>query len=164
VKGEEVLYVDYIDVDIYKPSEKQSYRFPYNGWVRGARQDPKSEELKERFGKKNSLILYPNETPKFDYTIVIAPKLFRDTEYTVEVNYDVRELQEQFKYEIEFGQELPQSGRLLVNLFGEGGENVAFAFDRNTKCVDEENPLVFSIDNKEMKKVTKRSIYSHRSF
>ena len=65
MKGEEVIMIDYIDVVIQKADESQSYRFPCNGWVRGARQDKKSEEIKERFGKKNSLVLYANERPKF---------------------------------------------------------------------------------------------------
>lgn len=153
MKGEEVLYIDYVDVQINKANEKQSYRFPVHGWIRGAKQDKKTEEMKERFGKKNSLMIYPNETPKYTYTVIVSPKLFRHTNYTIEINYDVKDLQDQFKYELEFGSELPHSGRLIVNLFSEAGENVSFSFDKKTKSIDDDNPLVFSISNKEIKNV-----------
>jgi hypothetical protein len=146
-----------VDVEIQKTNEKQSYRFPFQGWVRGAKQDKKTEELKERFGKKNSIILYPNEQPKYEYTIVVSPKLFRNTEYTIEVNYDVKDIQEQFKYEFEFGSELPANGRLIINLFSDPSENVSFSFDRKTESIDSDNPLVFSISNKEIKKVWKKN-------
>lgn len=160
VKGEEVLMIDYIDVVIQKADESQSYRFPCNGWVRGARQDKKSEEIKERFGKKNSLVLYANERPKFDYSIIVAPRLFRDTEYTIElVNMDVRDAKEQANYEFEFGEKsvLPKSGRLVVSLFAGRAKSadgpVLFAFDKDTPSVDADSPLVFSLPNRELSKV-----------
>lgn len=160
MKGEEVLYIDYIDVEIKKPNESQSYRFPCNGWVRGARQDKKSEEIKERFGKKNSLVLCPNESPKFDYMVVIAPRLFRDTKYTIELtNLDVRDVKEQSNYDIEFGAktELPKSGRLVISLFsGKASKNdgpAVFYIDANTTSVDEESHLAFSLPNRELNKV-----------
>lgn len=167
MKGEEVLFLDYIDVEIQKPNESQTYRFPCNGWVRGARQDKKTEEVKERFGKKNSLVLFANEKPKFEYTIIVSPRLFRNTEYTIELlHFDVRDMNEQPMYEIEFGSgtQLPPSGagRLAVNLFGGGGKkkksasgNAVFLFDQSTKSVDAESPLVFSMANKELEKVDK---------
>ena len=164
VKGEEVLFIDYIDVVIQKANESQSYRFPCNGWVRGARQDKKSEEIKERFGKKNSLVLLANERPKFDYSVIVAPRLFRDTEYTIElVNFDVRDAKEQSNYEFEFGEKtvLPKNGgRLVVSLFAGRGKKadgpVTFYFDKDTKCVDDESPNVFSLPNRELEKVKKQ--------
>lgn len=152
--------MDYIDVVIQKPNESQSYRFPCNGWVRGARQDKKSEEIKERFGKKNSLVLCANEQPKFDYMIIVAPRLFRDTEYTIElVNFDVCDAREQSNYEIEFGPktELPKTGRLVVSLFQGRSKSadgpVVFYFDHQTPSVDAESPFVFSMPNRELEKV-----------
>ncbi len=33
VKGENVLYIEYVQVDLQRSHETQSYRFPFEGWL-----------------------------------------------------------------------------------------------------------------------------------
>lgn len=98
--------------------------------------------------------------------IVVEPRLFRSTEYMIELaSYDVRDVDVGDadhggvpKYEIELGAgtQLPPNGRLVLALHSGAKSKEAapavFYISRATKTSDD-NALVFSLANKELDKV-----------
>ena len=154
-KGDELLYLDYVDVEIHKTHEKQTYRFPFEGWVRMSRQDKKTEQLKARFGKKNSVVVYPNDKPKFEYRIRVSPQLNFKTVYTVRINYDLKKQNNYNDYKIEFLSELPKTGNLMLCIHGIYGQSEIFKFNNDTEPVDIENKSTFQIKCKEIGEVSK---------
>ncbi|CAF0950313.1 unnamed protein product [Brachionus calyciflorus] len=160
-KGDEVLYLDYVDVEIIKLNETQSFRFPFDGWIRKAKQDRKTEELKARFGKKNSVIAFPNEKPKYEYKIVVAPQMTKNTEYTVEINYDIRYFDEQCDYRIELSNALPNSGKIFLRLTGTNGESNQFEFSEKSKG---SSGLIFDVTNTDIGEIKYATIlYENQS-
>lgn len=150
LKGEEVLFIEYIDIDVHKSSnEKQSFRFPFNGWLKSAKQDKKAEELKAKFGKKNSIVTYPNEKPKFEYIVKISPPMFKDTEYKVNVSYEIKDGEADADYSLRFGAALPETGRIVVRITGALGQTGVFHFSNKTKSAEDE-PLLFRFTNKDV--------------
>lgn len=146
-KGDELLYLEYVDVEIQKAYEKQTFRFPFDGWVRMARQDKKSESLKSRFGKKNSVVAYPNEKPKYEYRIRVSPQISKETEYSIKIDYDIKKQDNTNDYKIEFFSELPNSktGDLLLCVHGTFGQSELYKFNEDTESIDQENKLTFQV-------------------
>ncbi|RNA44287.1 hypothetical protein BpHYR1_030422, partial [Brachionus plicatilis] len=120
--------------------------FPFDGWIRKAKQDRKTEELKARFGKKNSVIAFPNEKPKFEYKIIVSPQMTKNTEYCIEINYDIRDYDEQFDYRVEFSDAFPQSAKVFVRLTGTNGESIEFEFSEKSKSTNADN-LIYDVTN-----------------
>ena len=128
-------------------------RFPFDGWVRMARQDKKTEELKARFGKKNSVIAYPNEKPKFEYRVIVSPQLSKSTEYTIHVNYSIKKVDANLLYKIEFSTDLPKYGKIILRVNGSFGRSEVFAFSRSTQTLSEDNDLLFGMNMKDVGEV-----------
>jgi hypothetical protein len=149
-------------VEIQKTNEKQFYKFPFDGWLRAARQDKKSEELKARFGKKNSIVSFPNEKPKYEYQIRISPQMSKSTEYKFELNYEINGAHSQTTYLIEFMSNMPESGQLALRLSGNLGESSTFYFDDKTEACDDNNKLLFEVSSKLLGKVS--IFYAFRFF
>ena len=166
VKGEEVLFVEWVEVEINKSGERQVYRFPFDSWLRTAKQDKKSEDTKSRFGKTNSLIAYPNEKPAFEYLIKVSPKLDGGNsggqiEYKIEVDYQIKDAHLQEPFTIQFSSrtgDLPRNGKLIVKLNGTGGESEVFSFTDKTERSDENN-LEFKIKNRDIGDVRFAEVY-----
>jgi len=149
-KGDELLFLDFVEVEIQKPYEKQTFRFPFDGWLRKAKQDSKTEQLKQRFGKKNSIIAYPNEVPKFEYGIRISPQITKNTEYSIEIDYAIKKLDASINYRVEFSSDLPVYGKLLMRLNGSFGRSDVLRFHHKTQPIDrEENDLLFKVNTKD---------------
>lgn len=155
-----MLYLDYIEVNIFKSYEKQTFRFPFDGWLRMSRQDKKTELLKQRFGKKNAIIVYPNEVPKFEYRVKISPQITKNTEYQIDVDYEIKKLDAATKYKIEFSGDLPSDGRLLVRLTGKFCKTELFKFNRDTEAMDKDkNDLLFSFLSKDCGELKSVSVF-----
>lgn len=118
-----------------------------------SRQDKKTEQLKARFGKKNSVVVYPNDKPKYEYRIKVSPQLNLKTEYTIKINYDLKKQDNLNDYKIEFSSELPKTGRILLCLHGIYGQSEVFKFSNDTEPIDNENKLTFQIKCKEIGEV-----------
>ena len=120
-----------------------------------ARQDKKTEILKRRFGKKNSIIVYPNEVPKFEYRVRISPMITKNTEYTIDVDYDVKQMDASVDYKIEFSTDLPDVGKLIIRLNGVFGRSEVYKFSRYTEPIDREaNELLFSFCSRDCGQVS----------
>lgn len=143
-----------MNVEIQKTNEKQFYKFPFDGWLRAAKQDKKSEELKARFGKKNSIVSFPNEKPKYEYQIRISPQMSKSTEYKIELNYEIKSANSQTAYLLEFMSNMPENGQLALRLSGHLGESSTFYFDDTTEACDEKNKLLFKVSSKHLGKVS----------
>ena len=119
-----------------------------------SRQDKKTELLKQRFGKRNSIIVYPNEVPKFEYRVKISPQITKNTEYTLDVCYEIKKIDATIDYKVEFSSDLPISGNLVIRLNGSFGRSETFKFNRFTRPDDrEENDLLFTINSKDVGEV-----------
>ena len=118
-----------------------------------SRQDKKTEQLKQRFGKKNSVVVYPNDKPKFEYRIRVSPLLNLKTEYTIKVDYELKKQDNLNDYKIEFLSELPKTGRILLCMYGVYGQSEIFKFSDDTEPIDNENKLTFQIKCKEIGEV-----------
>lgn len=125
--------------------------------MRKAKQDRKTEELKARFGKKNSIIAFPNEKPKFEYRIVISPQMSKNTEYQVLIDYDINDFNEQCDYRIEFSNAFPKSAKVLIRLTGTNGESNEFEFGEKVNRADP-NDLVYDIKNVDIGEIKYASI------
>ncbi len=159
-RGEEVLYIDYVEVNIFKSFEKQTYRFPFDGWLRMSRQDKKTEILKQRFGKKNSIIAYPNEKPKFEYRVKVSPQITKNTEYQIDVDYEIKKVDATKKYKIEFSRDLSAEGSLLIRLTGKFGKSELIKFNRETEPIDKaKNELLFGFLCKECGELQNVSVF-----
>jgi len=109
-----------------------------------SRQDKKTEQLKTRFGKKNSVVVFPNEKPKFEYKIKITPQFRKDTEYSINIDYDIKNQDEIIDYKIEFFSELPKTGKLLIGLTGVYGQSEILKLSNGSEPLDfDENKLVY---------------------
>ncbi len=158
-KGDELLYLDFVEVEIQKSYEKQTFRFPFDGWLRKAKQDPKTEQLKQRFGKKNSIIVYPNEVPKFEYAVRISPQITKNTEYSIEIDYTIKKLDASINYRIEFSSDMPVYGKLLLRLNGSFGSSDVLRFNQNTQPIDrDQNDLLFKVNTKDCGALTNVSV------
>lgn len=147
VKGENVLYIDFIQIDLQRSAETQSYRFPFDGWLCSAKQDQKSENLKSKFGFKNSIVSYPNELPNYEYKIHFSPGVSKNADYKIEINYQIKPIDKMIEYKVEFFSNLPANGRLRITLFGLLGQSQPFSFKNKIKSND---PKKFKILNKEI--------------
>lgn len=118
--------------------------------MRLAKQDNKTEQLKQRFGKKNSIIAYPNEVPKFEYRVRISPQITKNTEYTIEIDYLIKKLDATIDYRIEFSSDLPRDGKLLLRLNGTFGRSDVLRFSSMTAPINKEiNDLLFKVSAKD---------------
>jgi hypothetical protein len=116
-----------------------------------ARQDKKTEQLKARFGKKNSIIVYPNEKPKYEYRVKISPQISKNTEYTIKIDYRIKKLDVNCTYKIEFTSSLPSSGKLMMRITGAFSRSDIFDFNRYS--IDDESNLSYSITSKDLGEV-----------
>ncbi len=148
IKGENVLFIDFIQIDLQRSTETQSYRFPFDGWLCSARQEQKSENLKSKFGLKNSIIIYPNELPKYEYIIQISPSISKKAEYKIEINYQFKPIDRLVEYTVEFDSDLPTNGRLRMTLFGLLGQSQQFNFTNKIKQKNQNNK--YKISNNEI--------------
>lgn len=62
----------------------------------------------------------------------------KNTEYTIDINYDIRDYDEQCDYRFEFASKLPKNGKLAMRLTGSNGESSSFNFDSSTETADDE--------------------------
>ena len=126
------------------------------------KQDRKTEELKRRFGKKNSIISYPNEKPKFEYTITVAPPTTKDTEYEIKINYEVKKLDAIVDYTIEFANELPaqSDAKVALRLNGMLGESELFTFGKQTASL-EKGKSIYKVSNVNLGEVRVLFIHHH---
>jgi hypothetical protein len=157
IKGDEVLFIDYIEVEITKSGERQVYRFPFESWLRTAKQDKKAEETKARFGKKHCLLAYPNEKPRFEYQVRVGPKLDSSggdqCEYKIEVDYETKSSSKVEEYLIEFDSrtdEMPKNGKIILRLNGTATDSDVFNFTEKTETADKENKLLFKIKSRDI--------------
>jgi hypothetical protein len=119
-----------------------------------SRQDKKTEQLKTRFGKKNSVVVFPNEKPKFEYKIKITPQFRKDTEYSINIDYDITNQDEIIDYKIEFFSELPKTGKLLIGLTGVYGQSEILKLSNGSEPLDfDENKLVYPVQFKQIGEV-----------
>jgi hypothetical protein len=91
--------------------------------------------------------------------IKISPQMFKNTEYTIEVDYDIKDREEDVNYQIQFSSEMPESGRLILRLTGILGESDVFHFSHSTKS-DPDNKLLYKFTSLHVGEVFK---YSFRS-
>ena len=73
--------------------------------------------------------------------------MFKDTEYKINVEYEIRDAMADCDFSIKFGSALPESGRLAVRLTGNLAETGVFHFSNKTKSVDADNLLTFKFTN-----------------
>jgi hypothetical protein len=133
------LFIDFIQIDLQRSTETQSYRFPFDGWLCSAKQDQKSENLKLKFGLKNSIVSYPNELPKYEYTIKVSPGVSKNAEYKIEIDYQIKPIDRLVEYKVEFYSDLPANGRLTITLFGLLRQSKPFSFTNKKKSKDQNN-------------------------
>ncbi len=115
-----------------------------------AKQDQKSEDLKSKFGLKNSIITFPNEKPKYEYTIKVSPAITKNTEYKIEINYDIKPLDRLIEYKVEFLSDLPIDGRLTLHFLGSLGQSVPISFSNKAKNADPNKKLQFKLKNNDI--------------
>jgi len=119
-----------------------------------SRQDKKTEQLKTRFGKKNSVVVFPNEKPKFEYKIKITPQSNKDTEYSINIDYDIINQEELVDLKFEFFSELPKAGKLLIGLTGLYGQSEVLKLSNDSEPLDfDENKLVYPVQSKQIGEV-----------
>lgn len=70
----------------------------------------------------------------------------KNTEYKIEVNYDIRDYDEQCDYRVEFAEAIPNSGKILLRLTGINGESNEFQLNEKTKSADS-NRTIFDVTN-----------------
>ena len=75
--------------------------------------------------------------------------MFKDTEYKINIKYDIKDGEADADYSIKFGSKLPESGRLIVRLTGTLGESAILHFSNKTKSV-ESDPHLFKFTNKDI--------------
>ncbi|CAF0903009.1 unnamed protein product [Brachionus calyciflorus] len=115
VKEDESLYIDFVEIEILRYSEKKSFRFPIDGWIRKSIQEPRAEKLKLRYGKRNSLVVFLNEKPKFEYKIKISPR---------------RNNEEHFA-KLKLRSESKKKGRVIFQIFGDKMKTELFTLTDN---------------------------------
>lgn len=81
--------------------------------------------------------------------VKVCPPMFKDTEYKINVNYEIKDGEADADYAIKFGSNLPESGRLIVRLTGNMGESTVLHFSNKTKSI-ESDPHTFKFTNKDI--------------
>ena len=69
-----------------------------------------------------------------------------NTESKIEVNYDIRDYDDQCDYRVQFSDPIPSTGKIFLRLTGINGESNEFEFNENTKS-DDLNRTIFDVTN-----------------
>ncbi len=83
----------------------------------------------------------------------MCPQFSKDTEYSIRINYDLKNQENIVDYKFEFFSELPKTGNLLIGLTGSVGQSEIFKFSDDTIPVDDENKMSFQVKGKEIGEV-----------
>jgi hypothetical protein len=68
--------------------------------------------------------------------------MFKDTEYKIDIKYEIKDSEADVEYLIKFASALPETGRLIVRLTGTMRESTILHFNSKTKSV-ESDPNTF---------------------
>ena len=92
------------------------------------------------------MINYPDLNPIFEYAFKITPQIFQSTKYTFEIEYEIKDRNEEANYEVKFKSDLtdlPEGGKLILSLNGVLGESGFIYFSKTEKDYTE-NKFKFS--------------------
>jgi hypothetical protein len=87
----------------------------------------------------------------------VGPKLDSNngsqSEYKIEVDYDVKPVDQEEEYEIEFESrtgEMPKNGKVILRLNGTADDSEVFNFTEKTETARKDSKLHFKIKNKDI--------------
>lgn len=82
----------------------------------------------------------------------------KNTEYYVEINYDIRDYDEQCDYRVEFSDAFAESARIILRLTGINGESNEFEFSNKIKSTDD-NGLIYDVTNFDIGEIKYATIF-----
>ncbi len=85
----------------------------------------------------------------------VCPPMFKDTEYKIDIKYEIKDGEADVDYLIKFASALPDSGRLIVRLTGTMRESTILHFNSKTKSI-ESDPHTFKFTDLDIGDVSRR--------
>ena len=92
----------------------------------------------------------------------VCPPMFKDTEYKIDIKYEIKDGEADVDYLIKFASALPDSGRLIVRLTGTMRESTILHFNSKTKSV-ESDPHTFKFTDLDIGDVSRREFFTFQN-
>jgi hypothetical protein len=131
------MFIAQIELELQRTTERKIFKFPFYGWLNAGKQNYRAEEIKKRHGSKNSIILFPNAKPKFEYKIRTYPQLFSNSLYKIELDCNVYDPKapEDYYFEIISTDKLPFNASIILKLQGSKSETELIKITDSKMCL-----------------------------
>lgn len=136
-KSSKSIFITQIELELQRSTENKIFKFPFNGWLNAGKQNERAEEIKKIHGTKNSIILFPNAKPKFEYKIRTYPQLFSNSLYKIELDCNVYDPKEpdDYYFEIICDEKLPFNASVILKLQGNKCETQLIKISNSKMCL-----------------------------